>query len=175
MDRRIWDSLAIIEYLHEPRKAGHGRQMRHERAHARSVSAEMHSGFAALRGSWPMQAASKDLRVPLSACTVSPMSRASMRSGRTAALCTRPQVPGCSARTARRTRCTPRWCCALTLMEPRFRSVRDLRPPCIEDPHLQSWIAAAAAEIGTRTSSVTDRQPTADVASRTTRKGQAAR
>jgi glutathione S-transferase len=49
-DVRVWDSLAISEYLHEifpdrelwPRKA-------EDRALARSVSAEMHSGFAAMR------------------------------------------------------------------------------------------------------------------------------
>jgi glutathione S-transferase len=49
-DVTIWDSLAIIEYLAErfpdarlwPQDAA-------LRAHARSVSAEMHSGFAALR------------------------------------------------------------------------------------------------------------------------------
>ncbi len=47
---RIWDSLAIAEYLHEqfpdkglwPRKS-------EDRAIARSISAEMHSGFAAMR------------------------------------------------------------------------------------------------------------------------------
>jgi glutathione S-transferase len=49
-DVTIWDSLAIIEYIAErfpearlwPEHAA-------SRAHARSVSAEMHSGFAALR------------------------------------------------------------------------------------------------------------------------------
>lgn len=49
----IWDSLAIAEYLAEvvpslwPHDAG-------ARAHARSVSAEMHSSFQALRGEMPM-------------------------------------------------------------------------------------------------------------------------
>jgi glutathione S-transferase len=51
----IWDSLAIVEYLHEkfpaaqlwPRDAA-------ARALARSVVAEMHSGFAALRENMPM-------------------------------------------------------------------------------------------------------------------------
>jgi glutathione S-transferase len=47
-ERRIWDSLAILEYLAErhaslwPAEAG-------ERARARSISAEMHAGFAHLR------------------------------------------------------------------------------------------------------------------------------
>ena len=51
----VWDSLAIAEYLAEqfpelhlwPREAD-------KRARARSVCAEMHSGFAALRGACPM-------------------------------------------------------------------------------------------------------------------------
>lgn len=52
---KIWDSLAIMEYLAElfpekqlwPEDAG-------ARAVARSVAAEMHSGFSALRTVWPM-------------------------------------------------------------------------------------------------------------------------
>ncbi len=51
----VWESLAIIEYLADalpdlaiwPRDAG-------ARAHARSVSHEMHSGFQALRAGCPM-------------------------------------------------------------------------------------------------------------------------
>lgn len=54
-DLRIWDSLAIGEYLAEicP-KAGLWPKARRARAHARSVSAEMHAGFAALRAELPM-------------------------------------------------------------------------------------------------------------------------
>ncbi|HET9239808.1 MAG TPA: glutathione S-transferase family protein [Oligoflexus sp.] len=49
-DVRIWDSLAIAEYLHElfPDK-GLWPQNMADRALARSVSAEMHSGFGAMR------------------------------------------------------------------------------------------------------------------------------
>jgi glutathione S-transferase len=49
-DITIWDSLAIIEYVAE--KFPESRlwpEDRASRAHARSISAEMHSGFAALR------------------------------------------------------------------------------------------------------------------------------
>jgi len=54
-DVTVWDSLAIIEYLAEcfpdtrlwP-------EDRASRAHARSISAEMHSGFMALRNECPM-------------------------------------------------------------------------------------------------------------------------
>ena len=52
---RIWDSLAICEYACE--LAGHGwPPAREARAVARSVCAEMHSGFGALRSQWPMNA-----------------------------------------------------------------------------------------------------------------------
>jgi glutathione S-transferase len=46
----IWDSLAIIEYLAERfPEARLWPEERGQRAHARSISAEMHSGFQALR------------------------------------------------------------------------------------------------------------------------------
>ncbi len=49
-DVTIWDSLAIIEYVAERfPQAQLWPQDAASRAHARSVSAEMHSGFAALR------------------------------------------------------------------------------------------------------------------------------
>ena len=54
-DTRVWESLAIVEYLAEkfpeaslwPRDA-------QARAHARAISAEMHAGFQALRRELPM-------------------------------------------------------------------------------------------------------------------------
>ena len=49
-DITVWDSLAIIEYLAERFPDAHiWPQDRASRAHARSISAEMHSGFMALR------------------------------------------------------------------------------------------------------------------------------
>jgi glutathione S-transferase len=49
-DVTIWDSLAIIEYAAERfAEARLWPEDRAARAHARSISAEMHSGFAALR------------------------------------------------------------------------------------------------------------------------------
>ncbi len=54
-DLTVWDSLAICEYAAElaPR-AGLWPDDRAARAHARSISAEMHAGFAALRNALPM-------------------------------------------------------------------------------------------------------------------------
>lgn len=54
-DVTVWDSLAIVEHLAETREAGRvWPQDRAARAMARSVSAEMHSGFPALRRACPM-------------------------------------------------------------------------------------------------------------------------
>ncbi len=51
----IWDTLAIAEFLHEHNPvAGLWPQDRAARARARSISAEMHSGFMELRSSMPM-------------------------------------------------------------------------------------------------------------------------
>jgi glutathione S-transferase len=51
----VWDSLAIADYLHERfPDTGVWPGDRHQRARARSVAAEMHSGFGALRSHCPM-------------------------------------------------------------------------------------------------------------------------
>lgn len=52
---RLWETIAIIEYLAElAPEAGLWPRERARRAYARAVSAEMHSGFALLRGHLPM-------------------------------------------------------------------------------------------------------------------------
>ncbi|MFT0860894.1 glutathione S-transferase [Ancylobacter sp. G4_0304] len=52
---RIWDTLAIAEYLHELKPdAGLLPTDKAARAHCRSISGEMHSGFANLRSALPM-------------------------------------------------------------------------------------------------------------------------
>ena len=54
-DLAIWDTLAIAEYLAETYPEKHlWPQDKTARARARSVCAEMHSGFTALRGACPM-------------------------------------------------------------------------------------------------------------------------
>ena len=61
----VWDSLAIVEYVNELSGGRAWPTDRAQRAHARAIAAEMHSGFVALRTHWPMQAASRDLSVVL--------------------------------------------------------------------------------------------------------------
>lgn len=66
-DVTIWDSLAIIEYLAEGfPDAQLWPEDRARRAHARSISAEMHSGFVALRTECGM-----NLHRPVGAITLS--------------------------------------------------------------------------------------------------------
>jgi glutathione S-transferase len=71
-DVTIWDSLAIIEYLAERfPESKLWPEDRASRAHARSISAEMHSGFAALRNECGM-----NLHRPVGAIALSDDARA---------------------------------------------------------------------------------------------------
>ena len=52
---RVWDTLAIAEYLHELKpQAGLLPGERKARAHCRAISGEMHAGFSNLRSALPM-------------------------------------------------------------------------------------------------------------------------
>ena len=54
-DVSVWDSLAICEYISERYLDGKGWPTEmSDRAHARAIAAEMHSGFTALRQQMPM-------------------------------------------------------------------------------------------------------------------------
>ena len=67
-DVTIWDSLAIIEYAAERfPEIQLWPEDRASRAHARSISAEMHSGFAALRNECGMNLHRPVGAIPLSA------------------------------------------------------------------------------------------------------------
>jgi glutathione S-transferase len=52
---KVWDTLAIAEYLHEVKpKAGLFPADIKARAHCRAICGEMHSGFSSMRSSLPM-------------------------------------------------------------------------------------------------------------------------
>lgn len=71
-DATVWDSLAIVEYLAERfPEARLWPDTREARAYARSISAEMHSGFAALRNECGM-----NLHRPVKAKPLSDAARA---------------------------------------------------------------------------------------------------
>ena len=75
-DITVWDSLAIIEYIAErfPEKKLWPDDVA-ARAHARSVSAEMHSGFMALRNECGMNLHRKVASVTLSADALANIAR----------------------------------------------------------------------------------------------------
>lgn len=74
-DLTIWDTLAICEYLNEkfPEKQLWPEEI-HERALARSATAEMHSGFAALRRECPCDL-SKSATVELTEAAIKDLKR----------------------------------------------------------------------------------------------------
>ncbi|MBB3983558.1 glutathione S-transferase [Sphingobium fontiphilum] len=62
----VWDTLAIAEYLHELYPgAGMYPDDRIARAHCRSVSGEIHSGFANLRSALPMNLKVRHEKFPI--------------------------------------------------------------------------------------------------------------
>jgi glutathione S-transferase len=73
----VWDSLAICEYANEVLLDDRGWPAETAaRAMARSISAEMHAGFAALRGECPMNLGRRrDSPLPLSAAAQSDLAR----------------------------------------------------------------------------------------------------
>jgi glutathione S-transferase len=73
-EAKIWDSLAICEYAAELKARGLPLD-RTARALARSVAAEMHSGFQALRNECPMNVRARDRRVALTAQLAADISR----------------------------------------------------------------------------------------------------
>src|SRR3569833_511982 len=75
-DLTVWDSLAILEYLAEkfPEKK-FWPQDAAARAEARSMSAEMHSGFASMRTECTMNARRKPRRREMAEQTVADIAR----------------------------------------------------------------------------------------------------
>ncbi len=72
----VWDTLAILEYVAErwPAKNLWPTQVA-ARAHARAISAEMHSGFGALRNACPMNIRRPPKKVPMSDAVLADIKR----------------------------------------------------------------------------------------------------
>jgi glutathione S-transferase len=72
----VWDTLAILEYVaeHWPDKNLWPTQVA-ARAHARAVSAEMHSGFQALRNACPMNIRRPVKKVPMNDAVLADIKR----------------------------------------------------------------------------------------------------
>jgi glutathione S-transferase len=142
----LWDTLAIAEYLNEPRpEARLMPEERVARARCRSISGEMHAGFHALRSSLPM-----NLRAHVPGFTVwsaaaggsrahlRPLARLPRLLGRALALRRPADAGGCDVRPGR-----------AALPQLRRGTRRLLRGLCPDDPRLagvEEWIAAARQE-----------------------------
>ena len=105
---KVWDTLAIGEYLHEIKpKAGLLPADRAARAHCRAVCGEMHSGFVSLRSALPMNLKG---HFPELQGLEPGAERHRARAARSGANACPPMAgPTCSASAAWPTRCTRRW------------------------------------------------------------------
>jgi len=75
-DNRVWESLAICEYLAERAPAGAvWPETVEARALARAIASEMHSSFAALRTELPMDCRARETGVAVSAAAESDIAR----------------------------------------------------------------------------------------------------
>jgi glutathione S-transferase len=146
-DLHIWDSLAIAEYLHEKSGGLAWPADAATRAHARSVSAEMHSGFSALRQTWPMNATAR-LNVGLDSAGASDVARIDelWQDCRAKYSGDGPWLFG-------------RYCIADAMYAPvvlRFNTYAPSLSPVakaymqqtLSDPHLQEWMRDGAREVG---------------------------
>ena len=147
-DLRIWDSIAICEYASELAGGAGWPADGRLRAIARSISAEMHSGFQALRSAWSMQATSRGVELP-------PTPQVSADVQRIDAIWS-----ACRARHGRRGPWLfgERYTIADAMYAPvvlRFTTygarlsdaAAHYRDHALGDPHLQEWLRGAAHEI----------------------------
>jgi glutathione S-transferase len=144
----VWDSLAICEYLNERVDGAAWPSDSAARAVARAVSAEMHSGFTALRSAWTLRAADTGLEVRLDAAGRSDLAR----------------IDALWSDCLARSQATGPWlfgrhyCIADAMYAPvvlRFNTYGASLSPqarayfdhALADPHLREWIEGARKEI----------------------------
>jgi len=147
-DLTVWDSLAICEYLSELTGGTGWPADAAARAVARAVSAEMHSGFAALRSAWSLRAGDTGLDVPLDAAGRADLAR----------------IDALWSDCLARSRGSGPWlfggryCIADAMYAPvvlRFNTYGASLSPqartyfdhAMDDPHLREWIESARREI----------------------------
>ncbi len=105
-DQRVWESLAILEYLAE--KFPYAKLWPDDaraRAHARVVATEMHGGFQALRKNCPMNLWLPVKSRPLQDTTPWRMSGGSLRCGPIAAFASGKEGHSCSAHSGQPMQC----------------------------------------------------------------------
>ena len=144
---KVWDTLAIAEYLHEIKpEAGLLPADQAERAHCRAISGEMHSGFSNLRSALPM-----NLKAHFPGFKAWAGARADIE--RITAIWTRmPRHVRRALSVRQESRAPPTPCtrrCARAFSPTTSRSTRSAREYCrtiMALPQMQEWIAAAKVE-----------------------------
>jgi glutathione S-transferase len=145
-ERRVWESLAICEYLSELAAHRGWPADRGLRAAARSVATEIHSGFQALRDACPMNARATGRKVPMTP----PLARDLSRIDAIWSECRRDHGE-------RGSFLFGEFSIADAMYAPVVLRIRSYGLPLSElaaryqdtmlaDPHLQEWIAAACVE-----------------------------
>ena len=145
----VWDSLAIIEHVRERWSGAVGwPHERAARARARSIAAEMHSGFLGIaRGAAVQRARALAGRARATLGGGARQVSACSRSGATAAPSMRARVTGCSGGSRSPTRSTRRSRCASSptgSRRPPPRSPTSTRSRGL--PSIREWVAAAERE-----------------------------
>jgi glutathione S-transferase len=146
----IWETIAIGEYLNEITDGAAWPRDAAARARARTLAAEMHSGFAELREAWPFRAASTGLSAPLSSGALNDLARIdAIWSGCRAAAPAGPWLFGAFsfadamyAPVALRCR---------TYGATLSAGARDYCAHVIADPHVATWIQDAEQDAGAET------------------------
>jgi glutathione S-transferase len=146
-DTHVWDSLAIVEYVNEQLGGTAWPESRAARAHARSIVAEMHSGFAAMRELWSMRATGFNSSVPLTEAAQRDVTR----------------IDALWSECVSRYGTLGPWLCGRFSIADAFYapvvlrfnhygaklspSAARYRDQWLEDPHLQEWIRGAEREL----------------------------
>ena len=145
-EQKVWDSLAIIEYVHRHYATSVGwPPARADEARALSAVMEMHAGFSTLRAHYPMNCRLAPFEAPLRHGVERDLARLDQLWSENLATSTGPGLFGA-------------WTIADVVYAPvafRIRSYRlPVSPPCLayverllQLPAMLQWQAAAAAEV----------------------------
>jgi len=143
---KVWDTLAIAEYLHEIHpEAGLLPADQAQRAHCRAICGEMHSGFSNLRSALPMNIKAH-FRISNPGQALAPTSSASPRSGANASGSMAALI--CSAKSpAPPTPCMRRCASRFVTYDVQLDTAsQDYCRTIMAMPFIQEWIAGAKAE-----------------------------
>lgn len=145
-DVRVWESLAILEYVSELADGRGWPADRAARAHARSIAAEMHAGFQTLRADCPMNCRARGRSVPLTPALLKDVRRADAIFSE----CRRTWADAgpwlCGAYSAADAMFAPVVLRFMGYNLPLEHMSRQYYETVLADPLLKEWLDAAAAE-----------------------------